>query len=123
MDRPILVVDDEADLAHTYERLLRRRGWRVVSAGTCRAGLALLQSERLRLVITDLRLPDGSGLAIVEAARALSPPPPVLVATVLASWASRQDALAAGASGFLAKPFGAEEFIRVVDTLLGCPRC
>lgn len=118
MEKPILVVDDEADLVTTYERLLRRQGYRVLSAGTCRAGLAVIQAEPLGLVIADLRLPDGDGLDIVRAARALSTPPPVLVATGLASRTARQAALAAGASAFLAKPFATEVFSRLVSELL-----
>ena len=118
MATPILVVDDEADLVTTYERLLRRQGYRVLSAGTCRAGLAVIQAEPLGLVIADLRLPDGDGLDIVRAARALSTPPPVLVATGLASRTARQAALAAGASAFLAKPFATEVFCRLVSELL-----
>jgi DNA-binding response OmpR family regulator len=118
MATPILVVDDEADLVTTYERLLRRQGYRVLSAGTCRAGLAVIQAEPLGLVIADLRLPDGDGLDIVRAARALSTPPPVLVATGLASRTARQAALAAGASAFLAKPFATEVFSRLVSELL-----
>jgi two-component system response regulator PilR (NtrC family) len=118
MNHPILVVDDEADLVTTYERLLRRQGYRVRSAGTCGAGLWIIQAEPISLVIADLRLPDGDGLEIVRAARALPAPVPVLVATALASRTARQAALAAGASAFLAKPFAAEAFNRLVGTLL-----
>jgi len=120
---PVLVVDDEADLAVSYERLLRRQGYRVVSVGSCRAGLLAIEAERPRLVIADLRLPDGDGLSIVRAARALPSAPPVLVATVLAGRASRQAALAAGASAFLVKPFSAEAFNRVVGELLAGAKC
>ena len=83
-------MDDEADLVATYERLLRRQGYRVVSAGTLQDGLRVIETEPLRLVIADVRLPDGDGLDVVRAARALPGPPPVLVATVLASRASHQ---------------------------------
>jgi two-component system, OmpR family, alkaline phosphatase synthesis response regulator PhoP len=121
-DRPVLVVDDEADLATTYERLLRRQGYRTVSAGSRQAGLLALEAEPVRLVIADLLLPDGDGLDIVRAARALPSPPPVLVATVLASRASRHAALAAGATAFLPKPFATEAFNRLVGELLaGAP--
>lgn len=118
-DKLILIVDDEADLAATYERLLRRQGYRVQSVGSRRAGLAAIGAERPSLVIADLWLPDGDGLDVVRAARALPTPPPVLVATVLGSRASRQTALAAGASAFLAKPFATETFSSLVKELLG----
>ncbi len=119
MDKPILVVDDEADLVTTYERLLRRQGYRVVSAGSLRAALVVIEAEPLGLVIADLRLPDGDGLDLVRAARALTSPPPVLVATALASRTARQAALAAGAAAFLAKPFATDAFSRLVNELMG----
>jgi len=122
MKHPILVVDDEADLVTTYERILRRQGYRVLSAGTCRAGLLVVQAEPLGLVIADVRLPDGDGLDVVRAACALRVPPPVLVASGLASHTVREAALAAGASAFLAKPFGTEAFIRLVRQLVMASR-
>ena len=118
MEHPILVVDDEADLVTTYERLLRRQGYRVLSARTCRGGVAVIQTEPLDLVIADLRLPDGDGLDVVRAACAFRAPPPVLVASGLPTQLARRAALAAGAAAFLAKPFGTDAFIRLVDELL-----
>jgi two-component system, OmpR family, alkaline phosphatase synthesis response regulator PhoP len=118
----ILVVEDEPDLAVTYDRLLRREGYRVVTAGSQVEGLKAIEAAPPALVIADLRLPDGDGLDIVRAARALPSPPPVLVATVLASRASRHAALAAGATAFLPKPFATEAFNRLVGELLaGAP--
>jgi two-component system, NtrC family, response regulator PilR len=118
MDR-ILIVDDEADFVSTYERLLQRRGYRVVSAGSCRAGLLMVEREPLALVVTDLRLPDGDGLDIVRAARRTTPnPTPSLVVTGFASEASRAAAVVAGASGYLAKPFGAAALISLVESTL-----
>ncbi|HYB44313.1 MAG TPA: response regulator [Candidatus Methylomirabilis sp.] len=119
----ILVVDDEVDFLDTYERLLHRLGYRVVSVGSRKAGLLAVEVEPLRLVITDLRLPDGNGLDIVRAARALASPLPVLVATVLSSQADRHACLAAGASAFLTKPFSAATLGSAVRDLLRDPRC
>jgi DNA-binding response OmpR family regulator len=76
MDRPVLLVEDEEDLAKSYERLLRRRGYRIVWAGSRGGGLLALQREPPSLVITDLRLRDGDGLDVVRAARLLPDPAP-----------------------------------------------
>src|SRR5215467_12361625 len=111
MDR-ILVVDDEPDLVATYKRLLQRKGYRVVSAGSCRDGLMVVEREPLSLVLTDLRLLDGDGLDVVRAARRTIPSPtPALVVTGFASDVGRSAALAAGAAGYLAKPFGAAALV------------
>ena len=111
----IAVVEDERDLRVTYERLLRRVGYRVVTAGSRAEGLGLLQQAvPPTLVISDLRLPDGDGLDIVQAARALDPPVPVIVVTAFPTPAARKAASAAGAAAFLAKPFGAAALLRLV---------
>jgi len=119
---PILVVDDEADFVANYQRLLRRRGYRVVSAGSRGDGLVIVEREPLALVITDLRLPDGDGLELVRAARRLPTPTPSIVVTGFGSEASRIAALAAGASGYLAKPFAAASFISLVEKMLDSPK-
>ncbi len=111
----IAVVEDELDLRVTYERLLRRAGYRVVTAGSRAEGLSLLkQAAPPSLVISDLRLSDGDGLDIVRAARTLDRPVPVIVVTAFATAAAREAALAAGASAFLAKPFVASALLRLV---------
>jgi two-component system, NtrC family, response regulator PilR len=117
-ERPILVVDDEADLIATYERLLRRRGYRVVSAHTRGDGLVIVGREPLGLLITDLRLPDGDGLELVRAVRSLPVATPAIVVTGFASEASRTAALAAGAAAYLAKPFAASAFLSLVESTL-----
>ncbi len=110
----ILVVEDEADLAVTYDRLLRRQGYRVVTAASRGEGLKAIESAPPALVIADLRLPDGDGLDIIRAAHARDPQVPVIVVTAFASRAARDAALASGASAFLAKPFPASALLRLV---------
>jgi two-component system, NtrC family, response regulator PilR len=121
MSRAVLVVDDEADLVTTYERVLRHHGHHVISAGSRHAGLMALASHPLDLVVADVRLGDGDGLDVVRAARANPTPPPVIVVTGYASATGRRDALGAGAAAYLAKPFSISQFIGAVETLLGRP--
>lgn len=115
----VLVVDDEADLRVTYERLLRRQGYRVVCADSRRQGLSVVQAEALALVVSDLRLPDGDGLDVVRAARMSPVPTPAIVVTGFPSAESRHAALAAGAAAFIVKPFSASGLARVVSEVLG----
>jgi CheY-like chemotaxis protein len=114
----VLVVDDEADFLATYERLLRRQGYRVVVAMTRAAGVAAVASEHPDLVISDLRLSDGSGLDVVRAARSMPEPPSVIVITGYPSAGTRQAALAAGATAFLAKPFAAAGLVAAIRSSL-----
>lgn len=119
---PVLVVDDEPDMRTSYERLLERLGYRVVQADTRREGLAAIQASPLALVVSDLRLSDGSGLDVVAAAHAAPTPVPSIVVTGFLTAESRRTALEAGAAGFLAKPFAAQEFTALVGQVLGRPR-
>jgi len=115
----VLVVDDEQDLIASYERLLRRQGYRVIARGSRHDGLAVIEREPLALVISDLRLPDGDGLDVIRAARRAATPIPAIVVTGFGAAASRQAALAAGAFAYLAKPFTTAAFTAVVAQAVG----
>ena len=115
----VLVVDDESDMRTSYERLLRRQGYRVVQAETRRQGIAVVEAEPLALVVSDLRLRDGSGLDVVAAAQTAPVPVPSIVITGFLSAESRRRALEAGAAGFLAKPFTAGDFTALVGHVIG----
>lgn len=117
--RRVLVVDDEADFLATYERLLRRQGYEVITATSRAAGLAAVRASiegqhRLDLVISDLRLPDGDGLDVVRAVREAPDPPPVFVISGYPSDDTRRAAAAAGATAFFSKPFTAAALLAAV---------
>jgi DNA-binding NtrC family response regulator len=114
----ILVVEDEADLAITCERLLCRRGHAVVTVGSRATALATLAETSPALLVCDVRLPDGDGLDVVRAASAIRPPVPAVVMTGQASEPGRAAARAAGALGYLPKPFAADAFASLVDRVL-----
>ncbi len=114
----VLVVDDEADFLATYERLLRRLGYEVITAMSRAAGLAAVAEKRPHLVISDLRLPDGDGLDVVRAARGVPDPPPVIVVTGYPSDETRRAAIAAGATAFFTKPFAAAGLLAAVQSSL-----
>ena len=115
---PILIVDDEADLVATYERVLRRTGYRVISAHTRNDGLALIDHQPLKLLVTDIRLPDGDGLDLVRAVRRLLKPRPAIVVTGFASRVGRTAAVAAGALEYLDKPVSISSFTAAVEKAL-----
>jgi len=118
MTRAILVVDDERDLAATCQRLLSRRGWNVVTAGTREAALtALARTPRPVLAIVDRQLPDGDGLDVLRAALAIDTP--VIMVTGYGSAATRRLALDEGAAGFLAKPFSSHDLLELVRRIVG----
>ena len=116
----ILVVDDEHDLVVTCARLLKRRGWLVVTATTRSEALAALsRAAAPRLAIVDRQLADGDGLDVLRVALAAGTP--VIVITGRASSEIRRLTLEAGAAGFLAKPFSAHDFLALVRAVVGDP--
>lgn len=117
----VLVVDDEVDFLATYDRLLRRQGYRTITVSTRQAALAALADEVLDLIIADIRLSDGDGLDVVRTARARLHPPAVIVVTGFASEQSRRQALAAGATAYLAKPFSTSALASLVREALVPP--
>jgi DNA-binding response OmpR family regulator len=118
MTGAILVVDDERDLAATCQRLLSRRGWNVVTAGSREAALTVLaRTPRPVLAIVDRQLPDGDGLDVLRAALAIDTP--VIMVTGYGSAATRRLALDEGAVGFLAKPFSSHELLELVRRIVG----
>lgn len=121
----VLVVEDEADFLATYERLLGRQGYQVITAMSRAGGLAAVRAatgdHRLDLVICDLRLPDGDGLDVVRAARAASDPPAVFVITGYPSDDTRRAAAAAGATAFFSKPFTAAALLAAVRSSVPAP--
>src|SRR5262249_46390074 len=96
----ILLVDDEADIVAELGRFLRRRGHDAVGAGGVAAALAALaDTGPFDIVLTDLRMPDGSGIDVLRACRACPAPQPA--ALVMSGHAGRADILEARDEGAL----------------------
>ncbi|KAF1081455.1 MAG: Response regulator of zinc sigma-54-dependent two-component system [Candidatus Rifleibacterium amylolyticum] len=108
----ILVVDDNASLARGLKTFLIGEGHQAEIAHTVKSGLEQLAAHDFDLIITDLRLPDGEGLQIMEKARdgSSEPMPEVILMTAFGSVESAVKAMQLGASDYLTKPVSLEEF-------------
>ncbi|MBT9597410.1 MAG: sigma-54-dependent Fis family transcriptional regulator [Vitreoscilla sp.] len=115
----VLVVDDEPDLLTLYELTLLREGHEVETAATVADAWALLQQRVYRLVITDMRLPDGSGLELMHRLEAARRPEKIIVITAYGSAENAVEALKAGAFDYLTKPVDLRQFRAVVAGALG----
>ena len=104
MAERILVVEDESTLCTNIARYLSRAGYAVTAVETGRAALAELDRVTFDLVITDLRLPDLDGLAVLDHVRVTSPESFVLIMTAYASIESAVEALRRGAHDYVLKP-------------------
>jgi len=104
MAERILIVEDESTLRTNIARYLSRAGYNVSSVETGRAAIAELDRSTFDLVITDLRLPDIDGLAVLDHVRVTSPESFVLIMTAYASIESAVEALRRGAHDYVLKP-------------------
>ena len=115
----LLVVDDEPDLRTLYELTLLREGYDIETAGTVEDALAHLKDRTFSAVITDMRLPDGTGLdllrRLVEGGRREK----AIVITAYGSAENAVEALKAGAYDYLTKPVDLKQFRAVVASALG----
>lgn len=109
MHARILVVDDDEAIRRFVGRALRELGNVVVEAEDVRSARSALESEAFDLVLTDLRLPGGSGLGFLDGLRDDVSRAPVVVMTGLTSEDVADVAFGLGAYGFLSKPFTAAE--------------
>ena len=116
----ILVVDDEPAILDLAEMLLSRFGYRVLRAENGEQALAVManQERPLDLVILDLNMPGMGGHSCLETLRTDFPQVPVLVASGYSPNGSGHDTLAAGAVGFIGKPYRLKEMLRVVRKVL-----
>jgi DNA-binding NtrC family response regulator len=104
----ILVVDDEPKLGRVVAEMLELDGHAVVRAGGGRDALARLAAP-FDVVVTDLRMPEVDGLAVLRAARARVPPPEVVLMTAYGTAESAVEAMKAGAADYVTKPFAMDE--------------
>jgi two-component system response regulator PilR (NtrC family) len=100
----VLVVDDEDDIRELLELSLMRMGLACDTVGTLQAAHDLLAQRRYRLCLTDMRLPDGDGLELVEHIQTSQPGLPVAVITAFGSIETAIRALKLGAFDFVTKP-------------------
>ena len=116
----ILTVDDSRTLREMLAMTLRAAGFKVSSAEDGAAALALAQTEHFALVITDINMPVLDGFGLIRALRELPDyrHTPILTLTTEDSPAHRQAGRAAGATGWMVKPFDPDRLLATLGRLL-----
>ena len=118
MKQQILLIDDDPGVAEVLGMLLEREGYGVRAAATVKAALEQVAVPGIDLVVTDLKLPDGTGLDVIAAARTRHPGLPIVMITSYSSIESAIAALRGGAVDYVIKPFDNDDFLRVVARAL-----
>ncbi|MEO8124471.1 MAG: sigma-54 dependent transcriptional regulator [Burkholderiales bacterium] len=115
----LLVVDDEPDLRTLYELTLLREGYDIETAGSVEEALARLDARHFSLVISDMRLPDGTGLDVLRRLEETARSEKAIVITAYGSAENAVEALKAGAYDYLTKPVDLKQFRAAVASALG----
>lgn len=117
-DFDCLIVDDEPDIRELLELTLSRMGLTTVSSGTLGAAQDTLTDHHFRLCLTDMRLPDGDGIELVEYINEKWPDMPVAVITAHGNMELAIKALKNGAFDFVSKPVDLKILRNLVETAL-----
>jgi CheY-like chemotaxis protein len=113
--RKVLVVDDDPVIGKSFDRVLTRKGYLVVSAENGQEALNKIAKEDYDAVFTDIKMPGMDGLEVAERVRAKRPWTPVVIITGYGSAENQARAEAAGVRGFLRKPLSPEMIERSLD--------
>lgn len=114
----ILVVDDQVEMAETLCDGLAARGYDAIACGSSPRALHLLDTERIDAVVTDLRMPDVDGFALLAHSRKQRPERPVLVMTAFGAIDSAVESIRQGAYHYLTKPFSFDELLMFLERAL-----
>jgi two-component system response regulator PilR (NtrC family) len=114
----ILVIDDEADIRETFEALLSSAGYEVTTAESGAAAIERARKTPFDLAITDLRMPDMSGVDTIASLRRIDPALPVIVVSGYVSDESAQRCYEEGGIRIVCKPFDIDEVLDLVQAAL-----
>ena len=112
-------MEDDSPSRFLKSRILERAGFEVIEAVTAADAVTSAASDDLRLVLLDLRLPDGDGFQVCERIKATRPSlPVVMITSTYATAQGRQDGLACGADAYLIEPVPPERLVQVIRRFL-----
>ena len=115
----ILIIDDESGIRDSLETLLTLEGFAVDLAGDGSAGMDLLTRHNYDLLLLDLSLPRESGLDLLPRIKGLAPELPVIMITAYGTVGNVVDAIRAGASNFIQKPWDNEKLLADIRSAIG----
>ena len=110
----ILIVEDEAKMRRLLELQLAEEGFQARTAPDAETGLQILNKNPFDLVVTDFKLPGMSGLEFLHAVKRIDAEMPVVMMTAYGTVESAVDAMKAGASDYVLKPFSLAELVLVI---------
>ena len=121
MSRTIMTVDDSASIRQMVSFTLRQAGYQVVEAVDGKDALAKLAGSTVHMMLTDLNMPNMDGLELIRRVRANPTCKfiPIVMLTTESQVEKKQAGKAAGATGWIVKPFEPDQLLAVVKKVLG----
>jgi two-component system, chemotaxis family, chemotaxis protein CheY len=121
MKKRILAVDDSPSVRQMVKLTLTGAGYEIVEAGDGAEGLSKARATTLDMVVTDLNMPVMNGLGLIRELRKLPAyrGVPILFLTTESDPEMKQQAKAAGATGWITKPFQQDQLVAIVKKVLG----
>ena len=121
MGKVIMAVDDSASVRQMVNFTLQQAGYEVISASDGRDALSKLNGAAINMVITDLNMPNLDGISLIRQLRAQPQYKfiPIVMLTTESQNEKKLEGKAAGATGWIVKPFKPEQLVAVVKKVLG----
>jgi two-component system, chemotaxis family, chemotaxis protein CheY len=121
MQKTILAVDDSASIRQLVSFTLKDAGYQAIEAVNGQDALTKLKGAMVHMVVTDLNMPNMDGLEFIHALRRIPAYRfiPIVMLTTESQMEKKQAGKAAGATGWIVKPFQPEQLIAVVKRVLG----
>jgi two-component system, NtrC family, response regulator HydG len=114
MKNTILIIDDDHYIVNLLDNFFRRDGYQTHVLTKGKPALKMIQSEKIDVVLCDIRLPDINGVELLKMLRQLAPGVPVIMMTAYAGIRAAVDSIKSGAFDYVAKPILPEEIISIV---------
>jgi two-component system chemotaxis response regulator CheY len=121
MTKKVLVVDDSRAIRQSISFVLEQNGYEVLEASDGVVGLAKLEEGTVELIITDVNMPNMDGITFIKKVRELDAFRfvPILVLTTESQKSVMEDGKAAGATGWIVKPFSTDKLMAAVRRVAG----
>src|SRR5512136_470144 len=121
MPKLIMTADDSASIRQMVSFTLKQNGYEVVEAVDGRDALNKLNSQKVDMLLTDLNMPNLDGIGLIKGVRAIPTCKfiPIVMLTTESQDSKKQEGKAAGATGWIVKPFKPDQLLAVVKKVLG----
>jgi DNA-binding NtrC family response regulator len=118
MPAKILIIDDEVKMGKALKHLLAKEGYEVETVDNPREGLSLLERDKYDILLCDLKMPEMSGLDVLERSKGAQPDLNVIMMTAYASAETAVESMKRGAYDYLIKPFATDELKILIERCL-----